>query len=194
MVAPGRGRWERYLSREARADSQRRRILGALPGLIAELGNAFTVDDVVEAAGIGRNTFYVHFEGTDAAVETLLAEVLEELTRALSEVDAASRTPLARVRGIAAVWARCSARRPALSLLAHAGAEDDGVNGALRAHLTDALRGARRAGIVGREPDALRVELLIGAFDAAAVQLAEDPGSEGRVADALVDLVLRGLR
>jgi AcrR family transcriptional regulator len=194
MVAPGRGRWERYLSREVRAAGQRRRILAALPELIAELGNAFTVDDVVEAAGIGRNTFYVHFDDTDAAVQTLLSEVLDDLSRALEEVRVAARTPLARVRGVAAAWAHSAATAPALSLLAHAGAEGDGVNGALRQHLTEALASARRAGIVGREPDPLRVELLIGAFDAAAVQLASAPETELRVAEALVDLVLRGLR
>lgn len=194
MVAPGRGRWERHLSREARAAAQRRRILEALPGLIAERGNAFTVDDVVEAAGIGRNTFYVHFADTDAATGALLAEAMAELVAALEQVQTSARTPLAQVRGVIAAWARCAASNPAVALLAHADAEGGGVNGALREHLAEAVANARHSGVVGRGADELRLTLLIGAFDAAAGELAAGTAREDRVTEVLLDLVLRALR
>jgi AcrR family transcriptional regulator len=194
MASPGRGRWERHLSREERHSAQRRKILESLPPLIAERGNAFTVDDVVDAAGIGRNTFYVHFEDADAATAALLWEALDELNAALEAVRASARTPLARVRGVTAAWAHCAATNPALSLLAHAEAEGGGVNGALAAHLNEAVAAARRAGVLGREPDALHRALLIGAFDAAAVHAAAHPHGEAGVAEALVDLILRLLR
>jgi AcrR family transcriptional regulator len=194
MIAPGRGRWERHLTRDSRHALQRRRILDALPAVIAECGNAFTVDDVIAAAGMGRNTFYVHFDDTDAATSALLEETRAALSAALEGASSAKRTPIDRIRAVAAAWADVAATTPAFALVAYAEAPDDGVNAELREHLVSALDEARKAGIVSRNEDALRVTFVLGAFTVAAARVAAEPSSASATAEALVDLVLRVLR
>jgi AcrR family transcriptional regulator len=194
MVAPGRGRWERHLSAEARHELQRRRVLDVLPHVIAEFGNAFTVDEIVEAAGVGRNTFYAFFDDASAATAALLSEVREALADALDASARSARTPIERIRGVATAWVRTAAEKPALAVLAHAEAEDGGVNSALREHLAQALAVARAAGTAGRIADPLRLEMIIGAFDAAALYVAASPDQEAQARDALADLVMRFFR
>jgi len=71
---PGRGGYDRSLSPSVRAQLQRERLVRAAVDVILDGGlSRLTVEHVVKSAGLGRNTFYGHFENTEqilvAAVE-----------------------------------------------------------------------------------------------------------------------------
>ncbi|HEX5762216.1 MAG TPA: TetR/AcrR family transcriptional regulator [Solirubrobacterales bacterium] len=74
------------LSREAVTESQRRRILRAMIGVVAERGYPETrVIDVISAAGVSRKTFYELFSSKEdcflAAYDGLLAGLLGDTSR-----------------------------------------------------------------------------------------------------------------
>lgn len=69
LLAPGRGQHDRLLPRLERSQQQRRRLLRAVAISFSQPAGA-TVQSVVKAAGVSRNTFYEHF----ANIEQALAE------------------------------------------------------------------------------------------------------------------------
>ncbi len=75
-----RGRWDRSLSPHERREEQRRRLLDVAHAILRKSGfEAVTVDAVTEAAEVGRQSFYAHFDGR---AELLLA-LHHELARTL---------------------------------------------------------------------------------------------------------------
>jgi AcrR family transcriptional regulator len=71
----GRGAYDRRLTASERARIQRQNLLHTAHELILRSGlPRLTVEQVVREAGMGRNTFYSHFENSDE----LLAAVLKD--------------------------------------------------------------------------------------------------------------------
>lgn len=103
-TAPARGCYDRGLSRQARHAEQRARLVGWIAEVYLERGSALTVQDVIQAAGVGRNTFYEYFDGLDHALDYAAqthAKLVHE--RLLSVVEAA-RTPIAKLRELSRGW------------------------------------------------------------------------------------------
>ena len=72
--APKRGQYDRALSRRDRQDAQRERVIGAL-AILSASERELSISNVVEVAGIGRNTFYEYFDDVDHALGAIRSRV-----------------------------------------------------------------------------------------------------------------------
>jgi AcrR family transcriptional regulator len=102
VPAPGRGQYDRALSRAQRQTEQRDRLVQATAHAFAT--GPLTISRIVSAAGVGRNTFYEYFDDPEHALQLVEARALRALEhRALHELEAA-RTPLEKLRALARAW------------------------------------------------------------------------------------------
>ena len=130
LPAPGRGSYDRSLSRAERDAEHRERLLRATAEVLSD--GPLTVARIVERAGVGRSTFYEFFDSPEHLLEQLEQRLLRSLEGAFGAGLADARTPLERVRAIARSWlaaleersleARVAlSRRPGAALLSPAG-------------------------------------------------------------------------
>lgn len=102
LPAPGRGAYDRALSRSERDAQHRERLLLAAAAVLTE-GPA-TVARIVERAGVGRSTFYEFFDNPDHVLDHLEQRASRALEAALASAFSEARTPLERVRGLTRAW------------------------------------------------------------------------------------------
>jgi len=102
LPAPGRGAYDRSLSRAERDAQHRERLVRATAEIMLE--GELTVARIVARAGVGRSTFYEFFDTPEHAIAYVEQRALAALQRALTAAFAASHTPLERVRSITRVW------------------------------------------------------------------------------------------
>lgn len=198
MAHPGRGRWRRELSREERREEQRRAILRATAFAVASHGRTATLDDIVEGAGTGRNTFYDHFETVDQAIEAARDAAFRDVVAACRASLEEARTPRERVRALASGFVAAMADRgpSALALLAY---EDSGgartaLRDELQRMLTQTLTDARAAGAIGSAVEPLRVEIVVGLFETAARLSLDGREAPERLSEAVFDAIIRIFR
>jgi AcrR family transcriptional regulator len=77
--APKRGPYDRALTRNERQAAQQERVIAAIAALAAA-GSELSVANVVEHAGIGRNTFYEYFDDVDHALTSINRRARGELS------------------------------------------------------------------------------------------------------------------
>lgn len=150
-----------------------------------------TVDAVMQAAGLAKGTFYVHFEDL-ATLDAELGETLtEELDRRLQPARLAADHPLTRLATAVTVLLRDLARSPARArLVARAAAAIPNVVNAMQAHLRQDLADAHAAGLLAVAPIELAARFVTAINRQAAQDLAE-----GRIDDtAIPDIVRATLR
>jgi AcrR family transcriptional regulator len=99
LPAPGRGAYDRSLTRTER-DAQHRDRLFLAAAAISEQGD-ITVARIVAHAGVGRSTFYEFFDSPEHLLAQLEQRVARAVESALQSALAEARTPLERVRAIA---------------------------------------------------------------------------------------------
>lgn len=104
VPAPKRGQYDRALSRRERQEAQRERVIAAIAALGAT-ERELSVANVVEAAGIGRNTFYEYFDDVEHALRAINSRVLSDFAARVNSALEGARTPLERIRALARVWA-----------------------------------------------------------------------------------------
>ena len=102
LPAPGRGAYDRSLTRAERDAEHRERLLLAAADALAT--GAATIARIVERAGVGRSTFYEFFDSPEHVLEHLEQRALRGLGAALDSAFSEARTPLERVRTIARNW------------------------------------------------------------------------------------------
>lgn len=167
--APKRGQYDRALSRRERQDAQRERVIAAIAAL-SEAGRELTIANVVELAGIGRNTFYEYFDDVEHALTAIKSRALREFVVRLEGALVQARTPLERIRALARAWAENLLENPAmvrLALRAQPELVESTQLSALGQHLVSVLSAEReaRSALPGlAEP--LRVLVVAAAFDA----------------------------
>jgi AcrR family transcriptional regulator len=198
-MAP-RGLWDRRATAAARTIESRRALVFATAQSFFERGRAVTVSDVVQRAGVGRNTFYVHFDDLTAAFAAADAEALARISKALAPSPDA-RTPHERFRHFASAWLSIAATEPELvSLVIRGDGTSRGAHVELHKMIESALRGiassAKTAGVLGRPADANRLIALSGTFVAFAERVIQENRriDDDRLAQDLVDFSLRALR
>ena len=149
-----------------------------------------TVDAVMQAAGLAKGTFYVHFEDL-GALEAELGETLtEELDRRLQPARLAADHPLTRLATALTVLLRDLARSPAQArLVARAATEIPDVVNAMQAHLRQDLADAHAADLL-----ASPVELAARIVTAISRQAAQDLAENRIDGSALPDIVRAILR
>src|SRR5437870_9824520 len=151
LRAPGRGTYDRSLSRAERDAQHRERLLRASAEVLTR--GTLTVARIVEQAGVGRSTFYEFFDSPAHVLEQLEQRVLRALEAAFEQALTQARTPLERIRAITRAWlfeleahrveATVALRwRPGRELLSPAGK-------LLHQVLERSSRAARRDGLAG---------------------------------------------
>jgi AcrR family transcriptional regulator len=196
--APKRGQYDRALSRRDRQDAQRDRIFSALGALSADQLE-LSIANVVEIAGIGRNTFYEYFDGIEQALNAITSRALSELvTRTESNLKVA-RTPLERIRALARAWTESLLVNPQLvALVLRPGSKKVSAaqHSALAEYIADLLSRdlTARSALPGLG-DPLRVSAVAAIFDTLSRECALGDKATGDKLQALLsELSLRLLR
>jgi AcrR family transcriptional regulator len=102
LPAPGRGAYDRSLTRPQRDAEHRERLFKATAEVLGS--GPLTVARIVERAGVGRSTFYEFFDGPEHLLEQLEQRALRSLETELQIAFAEARTPLERLRAISRRW------------------------------------------------------------------------------------------
>jgi AcrR family transcriptional regulator len=152
-----------------------------------------TVDAVMQAAGLAKGTFYVHFEDL-AALEAELGETLtEDLDRRLQPARLATDHPLTRLATATTVLLRHLAHSPAQArLVARAAATIPVVANAMQAHLRQDLADAHAAGLLAVSSVELAARVVTAVSRQAAQDLAERRIDDGALPD-IVRAILRAI-
>ena len=103
VPAPKRGHYDRALTRRERQAEQRERVIAAIAAVSASQ-RELNVANVVEIAGIGRNTFYEYFDDIDHALLVIERRVTTEFATRVGGALLVARTPLERIRAVAKAW------------------------------------------------------------------------------------------
>jgi AcrR family transcriptional regulator len=196
--APKRGHYDRALSRRERQAAQRERVITALAALSAT-ERELSIANVVELAGIGRNTFYEYFDDVDHALTVIKTRALRGLATLLESSGQAARTPLERIRALARAWAQNLFVDPPLVRLALrpqpeiANATQLSVLGMHLADVLSAQHDARSA--LPGLADTLKIGAVAAVFDAVSrAHFGARPMSVEELQSVLADLSLRLLR
>lgn len=102
LPAPGRGAYDRSLTRAERHAEHRERLLFATAEVLRE--GSPTIAKIVERAGVSRSTFYEFFDSPEHILMQLEQRFLKVLETALAGALTQARTPLERVRVVARAW------------------------------------------------------------------------------------------
>jgi AcrR family transcriptional regulator len=197
-TAPKRGQYDRALSRRARQDAQRERVLTALAALSANQ-RELSISNVVELAGIGRNTFCEYFDDVEHALSAIRTRALRELVARADAHLLAARTPLERVRAIVRAWTESLLANPALVALALRPQVDvisDAQHSVLAHYVAEKLTNDRtaRSALPGLD-NPLKVRAVAAVFDALSrAHFRTNPVSADELQTLLIELAVRLLR
>lgn len=84
---------------QRRAKMRETLLLAGLQAMVAKGPGATTVDDIVQAAGVARGSFYNHFSTPDDLVQTLGLSLAQELMHAVGSALTGLDDPAKRVAG-----------------------------------------------------------------------------------------------
>jgi len=157
----------------------------------AASAEAVTVDAVMQAAGLAKGTFYVHFKDLGELEAELGATLVAELDERLQPARLAVSDPLTRLATATMVMLRLLAEEPARArLAARSAARIPGVGKAVHVRLREDLAAAQAAGRLALPSSDLAARIVT----AISVQAAEDLGL-GRInVNTIPDIVRTILR
>jgi AcrR family transcriptional regulator len=96
-----------------RAERTRAALVSAGRRLFSERPvDAVTVDDIVQAAGVGKGSFYNHFADRDALVRTISAEIRAAVECAIDAANADVKDPAQRVARACCTYLRFALDEP----------------------------------------------------------------------------------
>ncbi len=184
----------RTLGRQARAHATRRNLIRSAARLWSERGfDSVTVEEICTDAGVGRTTFYLHFESKERllaglawATGTGVAADLDEVRGAPldEQLDVFVRGVTRRMEDVPRSLAELviHSYRPELGR-----AEDPAGAPRFADLLREVLTGARRRGELVRSADPAELGEVLGALTMDAIAA----WSSGRVGDRRLETVLR---
>lgn len=196
--APKRGQYDRALSRRERQAAQRERVVTAITALAASQ-RELNVANVVELAGIGRNTFYEYFDDIDHALVSIRARAQRDFAGRVDIALQGARTPLERIRALSRAWAELVFGAPALAqvaLRAQAEAIEPTQTSTLAQHLMERLRAeeSARSELPGLD-EPVRLLVVAALFDTVTrSHFAVSPSTSDELQRTLSELSLRLLR
>ncbi|MGH3969575.1 MAG: TetR/AcrR family transcriptional regulator [Mycobacterium sp.] len=166
--------------------------------LFAERGlDGTKMEDIAAATGVPKATLYYYFDGKEAILAFLFAELLDELKRAVEGALATEGTAADRLRAVVTANLRVAALRPAASLalqfdlgraarLTHI---MEGIQGVFVDPVTDLLAaGALDGSLKSQSHPRIAVVAILGAVNAVAVDAIATGSS--RPAEELADDIL----
>ena len=162
-------------------------ILEAARACYAAPRAPITVEGVMQAAGLGKGTFYLHFQDLAALEVELAAALIEELDARLQPARLAADHPLTRIATAVTILLQDLASAPPRArLLARALAAVPEVGDAMRAHLREDLRAARAKGLLATNS----IEIAALVVNALCEQAAREIGN-GRIDKKAVPDIVR---
>ena len=174
-------------------DRTRRRLIAAALDVIADRGDAFSVSEVAERAGVSNGTFYNYFDDRDDLVAAIVPEALATFatTSALVVQDDDPAVRFATITALALARARVEPERWRVLLRLDA-AQSAVLDGEPVQHLRADLDAGRAEGrfVVG-STDAV-VDVVVGSLLSAARRIVRGAADE-RYASEVVEVLLRGL-
>ncbi|HTR15923.1 MAG TPA: TetR family transcriptional regulator [Acetobacteraceae bacterium] len=157
----------------------------------ATSSGSVTVDAVMQAAGLAKGTFYVHFKDLAELEAELGAALVEEIDERLQPARLATRDPLTRLATAMTIMLRDLAAQPARArIAAHAAAYIPDVGQAVHLRLREDLAAAQVAGRLMLPSNDLAARIVSAIF----VQAAKDLGRSRIDAKAIPDIVRTILR
>ncbi|MGM0575978.1 MAG: TetR/AcrR family transcriptional regulator [Myxococcota bacterium] len=198
----------RVVRARARRRQRREQILEACREVFAERGyHGSSVQDILDAAGIARGTFYAHFDSKRAAFAELMDDFAGRLAGAIERVDVEGKVPIQRQleANVERVLTLVEENRDLADLLLHqsSGVDtvfDDTVRdfyGRVMGLILRSLRTGEALGILRPGDLDLRARLVFGAAREAILRLVDEPietrPEHHHVVHELLDLVLHGL-
>lgn len=180
-----------------RAERTRAALLGAARRLFAERAiDAVTVDDMVQAAGVGKGSFYNHFDGRDALVKALSGEIRVGIEAAVARTNTAETDPGRRMIRAVCTYLRYAIDEPERTRLfvrIHSGhtAFDSPLNRGLQDDIAQGLA----AGTFTLPSQEAGVLFVLGLVQIAMARLAAEPDADlaATLARDIGMLLLRGL-
>jgi AcrR family transcriptional regulator len=152
-------------------------------------GMSVTVESVMQAAGLAKGTFYVHFEDLPALEAELGEALIQEMEQRLQPARLASQHPLTRLATAVTVLLRdLAGARTQARLVVRAAVTVSEVRDAMRTHLRQDLADAQAAGLLALPS----VDLAARLVTALCVQAAREIG-DGRIDDKAVSDVVRAI-
>jgi AcrR family transcriptional regulator len=152
-----------------------------------------TVDAVMQAAGLAKGTFYVHFQDLAALEVELAAALIDDLDRRLQPARLAAEHPLKRVAAAVTILLHDLASAPPRArLVARALAAVPEVGDAMRAHLRQDLRAARAEDLLEMSSIDVAALVVAGLFQQAVREIGNGRVDKKAVPD-LVRAILRAV-
>jgi AcrR family transcriptional regulator len=167
-------------------------ILQAARGCYAaQNGTPVTVESVMQAAGLAKGTFYVHFEDLPALEAELGEALIQEMDERLQPARLTADHPLTRLATAITILLRdLAGARTQARLVVRAAVTVPEVRDAMRTHLRQDLADAEAAGLLALPS----VDLAARLVTALCVQAAREIG-DGRInVSTLPDIVRAILR
>ena len=159
-------------------------ILAGAVTVFARLGFASTrVEDILEAAGIARRTFYKYFDGKEAVLAAIYEVATDELLTEMRSAATAFGDPLDAIRRGLDVYLDYHVENAALvrMLVEHAIRSDSPLHPArqrFRQELVRLIGQAVRA-TTGEKHDALLYAALVSAMEGVSLDLLASAGARG---------------
>lgn len=175
-------------------------------GVFAGRGyDATRMEDLAAAVRVPRATLYYHFSGKDAVLAWLMSSTLARLTADVAAAVTAEGSAAARLERVIRAVLGLMGRRPAACRVLIANLEQagrlreiaEGLIAGFHAPVIGVLAEGATDGSLRAVADPLRTtSAMFGAVAIAGLQalVVEDAFAEDAVAQAVVDLVLTGLR
>jgi AcrR family transcriptional regulator len=146
----------------------------------------------MQAAGLAKGTFYVHFEDLAALEAELGAELIAELDERLQPARLAAGDPLTRLATATTILLRFLAAQPARARLAARAAHIPGVSQAVVVRMQEDLAAALAAGCLALPSTDLAARIV----SAISFQAAQDLGLariDARMVPHIVSAILRAI-
>jgi AcrR family transcriptional regulator len=177
---------KRTRTRAAILQAARTCYAAATPGRV-------TVDAVMQAAGLAKGTFYVHFLDLAALEAELAKALIEELDEHLQPARLSVDHPLTRLATAATILLRDLASAPARArLVGRVLTAVPDVPDAVQAHLREDLAQLRSAGLLGVSSVDLAARLVVALCELAACELGEERLDQTAIPD-IVRAILRAI-
>ena len=177
----------------------RRRLIEAALLVFAEKGvDACVVDDVIQAAGVSRGSFYNYFTSNQELLVAVGRALDDELLDLIEvQVKDAACDPAERVvRGVA-LFLEATRQYPLFAAFTQkVGLDGPGLNARVPGYIAESLTAGRAYGQFADIPPAEATDLVTGAVLANLTRCARDgsaPAAEPPSHVALVTLILQGL-
>ena len=181
------------IGRDRRAKTRSELIRAARALYAARTFDSVTVDDVVNAAGVAKGTFYVHFDDLDDLKSVVADELAREFDDLLQPRRLSLDDPLERIAAGCGAFINEALHNPAwAALIARGAAAMPGIARVARGRLSEDIRRAAATGRLHDVAPDLAFEFVLG-ITVRTMQSAAEGRLKPKHAPAVVAGILRAI-